>query len=151
MDWTAIPEDVLIDCAQLTKANSIQGNKMKNVVIIYTPWANLKKTGDMAVGQVSFKNPQLVKRVHVAARENAIINRLMKTRVEKFPDLMAEQIAYDSEKKRKAKAEAIKKAKEEEAIAKERKAASDAYKHAYDDLFNEENMRSTGWDEDDFM
>ena len=27
---------------------------MNNLSIVYTPWANLKKTGDMAVGQVGF-------------------------------------------------------------------------------------------------
>lgn len=36
------------------------GNKKDNVTIIYTPWANLKKDGSMAVGQVSFKDPKKV-------------------------------------------------------------------------------------------
>lgn len=30
------------------------GNKMSNVGIVYTMWNNLKKTGNMAVGQVGF-------------------------------------------------------------------------------------------------
>jgi hypothetical protein len=30
------------------------GNKKNNLSIVYTPASNLKKTGDMAVGQVSF-------------------------------------------------------------------------------------------------
>ncbi len=77
--WESINEEVLIDCAQLTKANSIEGvcvlsskmrhvllmkmagNKKDNVTIIYTPWSNLKKDGSMAVGQVSFKNPKMVR------------------------------------------------------------------------------------------
>lgn len=42
----------LDDCCQLVKANSIEGNKMNNIGIVYTMWSNLKKTGDMAVGQV---------------------------------------------------------------------------------------------------
>jgi len=32
------------------------GNKKDNLTIIYTPADNLKKTGDMEVGQVSFQN-----------------------------------------------------------------------------------------------
>lgn len=32
------------------------------MVVVYTPWSNLKKTGDMAVGQVSFHNHKLVRR-----------------------------------------------------------------------------------------
>ncbi len=47
-----IPADTQEDCCQLVKANSIQGNKMNNIVVVFTPWSNLKKTGDMAVGQV---------------------------------------------------------------------------------------------------
>ncbi len=74
--WENIPEDLVTDCAQLTKANSIEGlvvswkvargakprigNKKDNVTIIYTPWSNLKKDGSMAVGQVSFKDNKKV-------------------------------------------------------------------------------------------
>lgn len=95
-----IPPEVLIDCAQLVKNNSIQGKdvhpimfyveqwlcwfsvhslflhvvnngnghshllrcvfyflsgcKMNNISVVYTPWANLKKTGEMDVGQIGF-------------------------------------------------------------------------------------------------
>ena len=63
--WTAIPADLLTDCGQLTKANSIDGNKKDNVTVIYTPWSNLKKSGDMAVGQVGFKDNKLVRKVSV--------------------------------------------------------------------------------------
>jgi hypothetical protein len=80
MDWTAIPEQVLVDCCQLVKANSIEGNKKNNISIIYTPASNLKKTGDMAVGQVSFHKDKLVRRFHVAERQNDIVNRLNKTK-----------------------------------------------------------------------
>ena len=58
--WDAIPEELLMDCAQLTKANSIEGNKKDNITVIYTPWSNLKKDGSMAVGQVGFKNNKMV-------------------------------------------------------------------------------------------
>lgn len=27
---------------------------MNNISVVYTPWANLKKTGDMDVGQIGF-------------------------------------------------------------------------------------------------
>lgn len=54
-------QDLLVDCAQLTKANSIEGNKKDNVTIVYTPWSNLKKDGSMAVGQVGFKDQRKVR------------------------------------------------------------------------------------------
>lgn len=47
-----IPQDTLEDCCQLVKANSIQGNKVDNLSIVYTPVSNLKKTASMEVGQV---------------------------------------------------------------------------------------------------
>lgn len=98
--WTSIPEDLLTDCAQLTKANSIEGNKKDNVTVIYTPWSNLKKSGDMATGQVGFKDNKMVRRVYVQQRENAIINRLNKTREEKHPDLRAEKAEREKDIRR---------------------------------------------------
>jgi hypothetical protein len=53
-------KELLTDCAQLTKANSIEGNKKDNVTVVYTPWSNLKKDGSMAVGQVGFKDQRKV-------------------------------------------------------------------------------------------
>jgi len=46
-----IPAETLEDCAQLVKANSIQGCKLSTVDVVYTPWANLRKTASMEVGQ----------------------------------------------------------------------------------------------------
>lgn len=45
-----IPNSVLDDACQLVKANSIMGNKMNDIDIVYTMWANLKKTASMEVG-----------------------------------------------------------------------------------------------------
>lgn len=45
----------------------------------------------MDVGQVSFKDTRKVKRVLVAARENPIVNRLNKTKIEKKPDFKQEK------------------------------------------------------------
>lgn len=45
----------------------------------------------MEVGQVGFKDPRKVKRVLVPQRENPIVNRLNKTKVEKKPDLKQER------------------------------------------------------------
>ncbi|PCH04207.1 protein of unknown function DUF814 [Penicillium occitanis (nom. inval.)] len=126
--WENIPKELLEDCAQLTKANSIE--------VIYTPWANLMKNASMATGQVSFHNPKQVKKVFVAVRQNPIVNRLNKTRVEKFPDLQAE------------KEEILKKQRKEERRAREDKKLAEKKErqereqlkwqkeHAYDDLFN---------------
>ncbi|KAG6821884.1 hypothetical protein H0H92_000330, partial [Tricholoma furcatifolium] len=113
MTFETIPEALLTDCAQLVKANSIEawiGNKKDNLTVIFTPADNLKKTGDMAVGQVSFHNDKRVKRVHIAKRENPIVNRLNKTKVEKAVDHEQEKIdriKAESAKRRAVAAEKV--------------------------------------------
>ncbi|OZC10898.1 hypothetical protein X798_02042 [Onchocerca flexuosa] len=57
-----MPETLVEDCAQLVKANSIQGNKMNNIDVVYTPWENLKKAGNMDIGQIGFKDEKKVKK-----------------------------------------------------------------------------------------
>ncbi|KAJ9133619.1 DUF814-domain-containing protein [Coniochaeta hoffmannii] len=155
--WDNIPEDLLKDLAQLTKANSIEGNKKDNVTIIYTPWSNLKKDGSMAVGQVSFHDHKKVKRIIVPERENAIINRLNKTKVEKHPDLRQEKEDHLKELRKRDHAAMLARKKEEARIMKERAEKKWQKDHAYEELFAEENMaqssnqdRDENW-EDDFM
>ncbi len=59
----------------------------------------------MDVGQVSFKNPRLVRRILVPQRENPIVNRLTKTRTEvKQPDLKQEKDDRDRDLRRRANA-----------------------------------------------
>ncbi|KAJ2977913.1 hypothetical protein NQ176_g4103 [Zarea fungicola] len=155
--WDNLPQELLMDLAQLTKANSIEGNKKDNITIIYTPWSNLKKDGSMDVGQVSFKDNKKVKRILVPQRENPIVNRLNKTKVEKKPDFKQEKDDREKEIRRKANAALQIKKKEEARQAQEWKEKKWQKDHAYDDLFTEDNMamqsnqnRSEDW-EDDFM
>ncbi|KAA8525295.1 hypothetical protein F0562_007150 [Nyssa sinensis] len=91
-----ISEGLLEDCAQLVKANSIQGNKVNNVDVVYTPWQNLRKTASMDVGQVGFHNPKMVRTVRVEKRINDTVNRLNRTKVERTPDLKAEREAVNA-------------------------------------------------------
>ena len=60
--WTldTIPETVIMDCAQLVKANSIEGNKKNDIKVVYTPASNLRKEASFDVGQVAFFNNRLV-------------------------------------------------------------------------------------------
>ncbi|OIW27527.1 DUF814-domain-containing protein [Coniochaeta ligniaria NRRL 30616] len=155
--WENIPEDLVKDLAQLTKANSIEGNKKDNITVIYTPWSNLKKDGSMAAGQVSFHDNKKVKRILVPERENAIINRLNKTKVEKHPDLRQEKEDHLKELRKRDQAAQLARKKEEARIMKERQEKKWQKDHAYEEMFSEENMaaasnqeRDEDW-EDDFM
>ncbi|KNF01411.1 hypothetical protein PSTG_05199 [Puccinia striiformis f. sp. tritici PST-78] len=158
-DMEAIPEALLQDCAQLVKANSIEGNKRDNLTIIFTPASNLKKTGDMATGQVSFHSDKIVKRVHVSTRVNGIINRLNKTKIEKtIVDLEQEKIEHEKELNRLKRSIAAQRAKEEQEVQAQRKADLEA--RSYDKLFaqletedyRDKGEKVEGFDsDDDFM
>ncbi|RLN25020.1 coiled-coil domain-containing protein 25-like [Panicum miliaceum] len=125
-----ISEGLLEDCAQLVKAHSIQGNKMNNVEVVYTPWTNLKKTPSMDVGQVGFHNQRMVRVLTVEKRVNEIINRLNKTRVERRPDLRAEKEASNAAEKaeRKMQLKEKKRKEEMERLEKEKWAEIRSYK-----------------------
>ena len=92
-----IPENLLEECCQLVKQNSIQGCKENNIDIVYTKWNNLKKTSDMVVGQVGFFKQKEVRKFKVEKKKNEILNRINKTKKEEFPDLAALRERYDRE------------------------------------------------------
>ncbi|MCJ1392240.1 hypothetical protein MMC18_005107 [Xylographa bjoerkii] len=161
--WKDIPAALVEDCAQLTKANSIEGNKRDNVTVIYTPWSNLKKDGSMAVGQVSFHDPKKTTRILLPTRINATINRLTKTRTEIPPPassahLLAGRDAHLAEHRKTANAELQKRKKEEARLAKERREEKVRKERDWEELYGEEAVNGEGrannqegFDEDDFM
>ncbi|XP_032815265.1 coiled-coil domain-containing protein 25 isoform X2 [Petromyzon marinus] len=146
-----IPTEVLIDCAQLVKANSIQGNKMNNIAVVYTPWGNLKKTADMDVGQVGFHKQKEVRTVTVEKRVNEIMNRLNRTRDERLPDLASEREDRDREERGEKKAQ-LQEQKRNEKEETRRKREQEELR-SYSALMKEENMTSNqdGNDSDEFM
>jgi predicted ribosome quality control (RQC) complex YloA/Tae2 family protein len=81
-----IPDELVQECAQLTKANSIEGCKKDRVGINYTWARNLKKTAGMETGAVSFYKPHEVMFIKIE-KDPAIINKISKTKKELFPDL----------------------------------------------------------------
>lgn len=124
---------------------------MNDVEVVYTMWANLRKTQDMEVGQVGFYKDKEVRKIKVAKRINEIINRLEKTRKEEFPDLRAEREKRDrlerEDKKKLLKEQQIK----EKELEKKRK--EEAELRSYTTLMSSENMGKydDGNDSDDFM
>jgi len=126
-----ISEGLLEDCAQLVKANSIQGNKVNNVDVVYTPWQNLKKTASMDVGQVGFHNSKNVRTVRVEKRINEIVNRLNRTKVERKPDLRAEREAVNAAERAERKQQLRDKKRKEdmERLEKDRQAEVRSYKN----------------------
>ncbi|XP_061390254.1 coiled-coil domain-containing protein 25 [Musca vetustissima] len=145
-----IPADVLTDAAQLVKANSIQGNKINNIDVVYTMWENLKKTPDMEPGQVAYHNEKAVKMIRVEKRKNEIINRLNRTKTEDYPDLRAEREKRDAQDRAEQKAKLRAQKELEKEMEKKRKEEEEL--RSYTTLLKTENMKTNqdGNDSDDF-
>ncbi|KAJ9450873.1 Coiled-coil domain-containing protein 25-like protein [Diplonema papillatum] len=102
-----LSEDVIEECCQLTKANSIDGCKLNNIKVVYTPWANLKKTATMDAGQVSFFKPREVRSFMVTKKKADIINPLEKTKTERPVDLKWEREQRDTEERHEERMAAV--------------------------------------------
>jgi predicted ribosome quality control (RQC) complex YloA/Tae2 family protein len=81
VSFETIDKTVLEECCQVVKDNSIEGKKKDKVVVCYTPFENLLKTGDMEIGAVSFKNKELVNHVPIT-RNKDILKVINKTFLE---------------------------------------------------------------------
>uniref|UniRef100_A0AC34R4G2 Coiled-coil domain-containing protein 25 n=1 Tax=Panagrolaimus sp. JU765 TaxID=591449 RepID=A0AC34R4G2_9BILA len=128
------------------------GCKLNNVDIVYTMWSNLKKTGDMAVGQVGFKNNKAVKKMRIEKKCNEIINRLNKTKVvDDQIDYRAEREARDDRERKKDKERA--KTQREKEKAEREKLEKERQEKSYDSVFSHAQMTTNqdGYDSDDFM
>ena len=81
-----IPPELVQECAQLTKANSIDGSKKDRVGVNYTWARNLKKTNGMETGAVSFHAPHNVEYIKIE-KDADIVKKISKTKREEYPDL----------------------------------------------------------------
>ena len=124
---------------------------MNNVNVVYTPWSNLKKTADMDVGQIGFHGQKDVRIVTVEEKVNEILNRLEKTKMERFPDLEAEKEHRDHEERNEKKAQ-IQGMKRREKEAMKKKWEMDELR-SYSSLTKGETMSSNqdGNDSGEFM
>jgi len=149
--WEDIPPATLEELAQLTKNNSIEGCKLNNVNIIYTPWSNLNKRKDMDVGTIGYHDTKKVKTIKVETKKPEIINPLEKTKREvtdvNFKALRAEQDAL----KRKAQQAAEQAAKEEEIRKIAEKKKQDEIKSYASLKVKEADKQRPPPSEDDFM
>lgn len=135
----SLPEAVLEDCCQLVKANSIEGCKLNEVTVVYTPWTNLKKTGSMEVGQVAFHDNKLVKKRKVT-KKNEILKRLNKAKREENPNLAAlreERDRREREQKKKEQQEQKRREKEQQLEQQRLKEL-----HSYDRLTEVTGLKS---------
>ncbi|CCW61620.1 unnamed protein product [Phytomonas sp. EM1] len=145
--------EMIEECCQLTKANSIEGCKLNNVRIVYTPWSNLVKTGSMAVGQVGFHDEKLRRYHTVAKKDTATLKRLEKTKVEKESvDFRALREERDAEERREERSAAQAKREQDKQQREENRRQEEL--RTYATVMDERLMRTNRGevpDEDDFM
>lgn len=68
-----MPESLIYEAAQITKAYSIEGCKHAGLTIIYTPASNVTKEGCQEIGTVTFKNNKLIKRFTVEHADKELL------------------------------------------------------------------------------
>jgi len=131
----------IMECAQLVKANSIEGCKMREVKVVYTRWRNLKKTAAMEVGAIGYHDNSKVNSLWVV-KDKETVKRLDKTKEIRFPNLAELQL------ERAAEFQAEKKAEKRNAVMQEKQAAKDRIKTAqeksYADIMVSDNMKFNG-------
>merc|ERR1719321_366886 len=144
----SVPEKILMEMCQLTKANSIEGCKASSVDIVYTPFLNLKKEDRMDVGQVGFKDESFRLLIKAVEKDKDIVKRLEKTQKEEYPfDFRGAKERRDAEERRTRKlANEAKKAEEKE---EEKRRAEQKELKSYAalqtlDMTSNENVSKTG-------
>eukprot|EP00753_Platysulcus_tardus_P008973 PLAT1738.1.p1 GENE.PLAT1738.1~~PLAT1738.1.p1 ORF type:complete len:238 (+),score=82.96 PLAT1738.1:72-716(+) len=122
-----LSEELIMYCAQLVKAKSIKGNKLRSVTVDYTLWSNLCKREDMDVGTIGFHDYSKVRQFVVPRRNRDMLRELKATMEEREPDLAEEKRERDEAelrafRKKRAAKRALEKAEraERRRIAEER-------------------------------
>merc|ERR1719491_744939 len=112
----SVPQKVIDEMCQLTKANSIEGCKLAECDIVYTPYLNLKKEERMDTGQVGFKDESFRMLLRNVEKDKEMVKKIEKTREERKVVFSEEKETRDAEeraKRRKAISEQKEKEKEE--------------------------------------
>ena len=80
-----VPRIMLNDATQLYKSNCSQCTKLANVVVEHTLRSNMRKSGHIKVGEVSFLSDRNVHKILVAKRDNKVMDRLNLTQSKILP------------------------------------------------------------------
>ena len=107
--------------------------------MVYTPWSNLKKTGDMEVGQVGFYRKSELRYFEVRKKSEAV-KRLDKTRKQTKPDLKLLREERDENERRENKR--IQKEEREREKEKMKERAQEKESKSYKSLMDPSKMET---------
>jgi len=136
----------------LVKENSIEGKKKDKVRIVYTPYPNLHKTGDMDVGAVGFHNEKMRFYMEIE-KDKDIVKRIAKTKEERNPNLQEEKekrIQGDKKEKTAHYKQQQKERMEQEKKKKEEEDMKNYHEHVKKEMMKS-NKDSAQNLEEDFM
>jgi len=102
MTFDEIPPEVVEEACQIVKNNSISGCKLADCMIVYTPWANLHKRGDMDTGTIGFHSEKERYRVRVE-KNKKLVKAMEKTRYEEEVDYQKSREKRDRKEIRRQK------------------------------------------------
>lgn len=144
--WTiaSIPEALVVDCCQLVKANSIEGTKLDNVRVVYTPVSNLKKEAGFNTGAVTFHSTKKLRYATVPKKLNEIVNRLAKTKEERVVDFQKEKL--DRAKEEHARRRTEEAAAKEASLREDRRRREEAELKSYGSVLKSERMTTNKHD-----
>eukprot|EP00450_Noctiluca_scintillans_P014231 CAMPEP_0194484600 /NCGR_PEP_ID=MMETSP0253-20130528/5882_1 /TAXON_ID=2966 /ORGANISM="Noctiluca scintillans" /LENGTH=232 /DNA_ID=CAMNT_0039324433 /DNA_START=37 /DNA_END=735 /DNA_ORIENTATION=- len=121
----SVPQDVIMEMCQLTKANSIDGCKLAQCDIVYTPFLNLKKEERMDTGQVGFKDEHFRILLRNVEKDKEMVKVLEKTRKDVKLDLCQMKEDRDAEERGRRKKQIAQAKEEEKQAEKDRLAAKE--------------------------
>ena len=139
-----VDDSIIMECAQLVKANSIEGCKLASTDVVYCMWSNLHKTADMVAGQIGYHDRAAVRKIKVV-KDNSIVNRISKTKREEFPNLSEQQqqrlheIMMEKKAREKAEKQAQKEKEKQDAIDREKQKELESFSS----IFANAEMTST--------
>lgn len=142
---SSLPEALLQDCCQLVKANSIEGSKLNNVRIVYTPVSNLRKENGFEIGQVAFHSTKQLRYTMVPKKLNEIVNRLNKTKEDRQVDFAADKLARQREEASRKRAEEAKTKSESQRAERQRREAEEM--KCYGTVMKSDKMSTNKFDE----
>jgi len=142
-----INPDAIAEMCQLVKNNSIEGSKASKVDVIFTEFANLRKSSTMDIGTVSFHDQKLVMKVKNVERDRDIVKNIERTRTESHPDLERMRADRDLEEKNRRKKEAKDKEIKEREERKQKEEERDLL--TYKAFMNNKNLKTSNKDQGD--
>ena len=146
----AIPAEVLAQCAQLVKANSIEGCKRDQVDVVYCAHSNLCKGKNFEAGAVAYRDERQNRFLRGVQKDRDLLRKLEKTKTEPFSAASVveqlRQLREDRDCEEKKRTAAARKKEERRLIEERRKDKEQADVEGYVDFMKKTDLKTSNKD-----